>query len=126
VLGLILCLNEKYMNNVELFEQVKSLNLPIGEYAIFGSGPMGIRNLREMHDIDLIVPESVYEEFKNKEGWEEKEINEDGNCYQGLVNHEMNIEMWKDWYIDWDVDRLIKDAEIIDEMPFVRIETLLK
>jgi len=27
------------MNN-DLFEKFKALNLPIGEYAIFGSGPM--------------------------------------------------------------------------------------
>jgi 8-oxo-dGTP pyrophosphatase MutT (NUDIX family) len=114
------------MNNIELFKQVKSLNLPIGEYAIFGSGPMGIRNLREMHDIDLVISERVYEDYKNKEGWEKKEIKEGNEYYQGLANYGMNIEMWKDWYVGWNISKLIEDAEIIDGMPFVRIETLLK
>lgn len=114
------------MSNTELFKQVKLLNLPIGEYAIFGSGPMGIRNLREMHDVDLIISEKIYEEYKDKKGWERRDIQENNECYQGLVNHSMNIEMWKDWYVDWSVEKLIKDAEIIDGMSFVRIETLLK
>ncbi len=43
------------MTNKELFKKVKNLNLPIGDYALFGSAPMGIRGLRECHDIDIIV-----------------------------------------------------------------------
>jgi len=114
------------MNNKQLFENIKSLDLPIGKYAIFGSGPMGIRSLREMHDIDIIIDEEIYNQYKKKEGWEIKDIKEDGNCFRGLINHSLNIEMWRDWYVDWNVDELIKDAEIIESMPFVRIESLLK
>ena len=37
--------------NAQKFEQFKKLNLPLGEYAITGSGPMGIRNLKAIGDI---------------------------------------------------------------------------
>lgn len=114
------------MKNKELFNNVKSLNLSEGKYAIFGSGPMGARDLREMHDIDLIVKEGLFKDFKGKEGWEEKKVNDGDRIFIGLTNNDLNIEMWNEWYPGWDVDRLIDDAEIIDDLPFVRIEELLK
>lgn len=114
------------MSNKKLFENVKSLNFPLGEYAIFGSGPMGIRGLREMHDIDLIVKERLFKEYKNKEGWEEKKVNDGDMVFIGLANYDLNIEMWDEWYPGWNIDSLIDDAEIIDGLPFVRIEELLK
>lgn len=114
------------MNNKELFENVRSLNLPIGEYAIFGSGPMGIRGMRELHDIDLIVSEKIYVEYKKKEGWQAKEVKENNDCFKGLVNHNLNIEMWKDWYTNWYVKELIDEAEIIDGLPFVKLDVLVK
>ena len=36
-------------------DEVKRLNLPKDKFAIFGSGPIAIRGLREARDIDLIV-----------------------------------------------------------------------
>lgn len=45
-----------FEKNKTLFQNLRNLNLPLGEYAIFGSGPMGVRNLREMHDIELLLP----------------------------------------------------------------------
>jgi hypothetical protein len=112
--------------NQELFQRVKELNLPIGEYAIFGSGPMGIRDMREMHDVDVLVSEKVYNEYVNKSGWKIKNIYENNDYFKGLNNDILEIEMWKDWYTDWDVSKLIREAEIIDELPFVRLEYLIK
>lgn len=36
-------------------DELKALNLPAGQYAIFGSRPLAVRNLRDANDIDLIV-----------------------------------------------------------------------
>ena len=112
--------------NEELFNNLKGLNLPIEEYAIFGSGPMGVRNLREMHDIDIIITEKLYNEYIGKNGWEVKNIYENNDCFKGLTNHNLSIEMWKDWYTDWDVIELIKGSEIINGLPFVKLEKVLK
>lgn len=30
--------------NLEFFAELKKLNLPLGQYAVIGSGPLGIRN----------------------------------------------------------------------------------
>jgi hypothetical protein len=109
--------------NQELFQRVKELNLPIGEYAIFGSGPMGIRNLREMHDIDLIVSDRIFNEYSNKQEWRIKEIY---GYRDWLKNDNLEIEMGRDWHEGWDVEGMIREAEIIDGLPFVKLEYLIK
>lgn len=42
----------------QLLEKLKRLNLPSEQYAIFGSGPMAVRDLKEANDIDLIVTQN--------------------------------------------------------------------
>jgi len=40
---------------MKYLDELKSLNLPKDKFAIFGSGPLAIRNMRENKDIDIIV-----------------------------------------------------------------------
>jgi len=112
------------MPNKELFARVKELNLPIGKYALFGSAPLGIRNLKDCHDVDIIATEELWNEYKNKPEWELKEMhNEFGDVY--LCNGD--IELWKKWRAgDWNIENLIKEAEMIDGLPFVRLEEMIK
>lgn len=102
------------------------MKLPIGEYAIFGSGPMGIRNLREMHDIDIIITKKIWSGYLSNPEWKIKRIYEDNNCYEGLKNDNLDIEMWRDWYVGWDIEKMIKEAETIDNLPFVKLDYLIK
>lgn len=104
----------------ELFKELKELNLPKGKFAIFGSGPMVIRGLRESEDLDLIVTQDVFDEFKNRGDWN-FEIRTCEELQKG------NIEMCHEWGPgEWDIDKLINEAEIIDDLPFVRLEEVLK
>lgn len=41
--------------NRDKFDKLTRLNLPINQYAITGSGPMGARGLKDIGDIDIIV-----------------------------------------------------------------------
>ncbi len=105
----------------ELFEKVKTIGLPSGGYAIFGSGPMAIRGLRDCRDIDLIVTDEVFEEYKNSSGWELKEI----KGKELLANN--GVEMMNGWSPgEWDIKQLIEDAEIIEGLPFVRLSEVLR
>lgn len=109
------------INNDVLFQKVRDLQLPIGKYALFGSAALGIRNLKQCRDIDIIVTENVWDEFKNR-GWEMR-IMPHGSQY--LCKDEM--EMWKDWFPGkWDITRLIREAEIIDGLPFVKLASVLE
>lgn len=110
------------MSNKELFQIVKELKLPVGKYALFGSAPLGVRGLRECHDIDIVVMEDLWNDYSSKNGWEVKK-HSDGTSY--LVNG--SIELWKDWGPgQWDINRLIKEAEVIDELPFVKLEYVVE
>lgn len=106
----------------DLFTKVKNLGLPAGKYAIFGSGPMVVRGLREGKDVDIIVPKEVFKEYETKPGWQVKKFDDNTNY---LDND--GIELWDEWGPgEWDINKLIQEAEIIDGLPFVRLEEVLK
>jgi hypothetical protein len=44
-------------------EELKTLNLPKGTYAIFGSGPLAVRGLREARYLDIIVKDEIYKQL---------------------------------------------------------------
>ena len=105
----------------ELFKKLKELNLQKGKYAVFGSGPMGIRRLREIGDLDVIVTKDYFNELRNEEGWE---LKKEEFCDYLEKN---GVELYCEWGPgDWDINKLIQEAEIIDDLPFVKLEEVLK
>ena len=95
---------------------VERLRLPKNQFAIFGSGPLSIRNLREANDIDLIVKGQLWNELSRK--------------YSVMGERLIKIgetEIYKDWkpWFD-DVNLLIDSADIIYGYRFVKLEYLLK
>lgn len=107
----------------EMLHELKGLNLPPGKFALFGSAPLCVRGLRECgHDLDLIVTEDLWDEYSRKEEWERK-TNEYGIEYLKLRSNE--IELYKTWYPgEWNLPKIIREAETIDGLPFVRLETV--
>jgi hypothetical protein len=53
----------KYPENDAKFQLVRDLNLPLGRYAITSSGPLGVREIREIGDVDLIVDDDLWNEL---------------------------------------------------------------
>lgn len=110
-------------NNKSLFQGAKDLNFPMGSYALFGSAPLGIRGLRECRDVDIIVTKDLWEKCKI-DGWEVKESDVGPYLYNA---NNSSIEVWNDWHPGkWDLEKLIKEAEIIDGLPFVRLQQVLE
>lgn len=109
-------------HNKALFEQLRALQLPRGEYAIFGSGPLGIRGLHDCHDLDVIVTQSLYDRYRAL-GWKEDVVNS-GSKYLDNGN---GIEFYYDWAPgSWNVTDLIKEAEIIESLPFVQLNHVVE
>ncbi len=53
--------------NIQKFlEELKLLNLPIGEYVIVSSGPMAMRGIRECGDLDLLITEKLFNDLSKK------------------------------------------------------------
>ena len=44
---------------MRLLKELEKLNLPKDKFAIFGSGPLAVRNLRTANDLDLIVNDFI-------------------------------------------------------------------
>lgn len=100
-------------------QELKALNLPKGKYAIFGSGPIAVRGMRDANDIDIIVKADLWDELKQKYGEYLKQ--------QPLSIGIGNIEIFRDWLDLSDrIDEMIDSAETIEDLPFVRLEYVLE
>lgn len=111
-------------NNQRLFRKVKELGLPRGEYALFGSAPMGIRGIKECNDVDIIVTEKLWQEYLTKPGWEYTTTE---NGVEHIESTDDDIEIWRDWQ-PWyqDITQFIDTAEMTDDLPFVKLEYVLE
>lgn len=111
---------------MNIFEEVKNLNLPTGEYVIVGSGPMAAREIRDFKDVDILVSEKLYNELL-KMGWEAVEIEGVGGKFKVLKRgiFEVNTTLQHRDY-NPDTKDLIKRAEIICDVPFLPLQELVK
>lgn len=108
---------------MNIVKKVLKLNLPIGKYAVYGSGPMSIRGIRESHDIDLIVTPDLYKDLLIS-GWQEA-----GSGDKKHLKTD-DIEIFDNWW-DFDnyhpnVEQLINDAEMIEGVAFVKLDEVVK
>jgi hypothetical protein len=96
---------------------LKTLNLPKGKYAIFGSGPMAIRGIRDAEDIDLIVTEDLWKKLCKKYDVEE-------NAKNIAIS---DIEIYKDWKPVFEgMGKVISDSETIQGYPFVKLKYVIE
>lgn len=103
----------------DLFDLLRSLELPTSDYAVFGSGPLIVRGIIEAtNDLDVI---SRGRAWKRALSLGDLVSLPDGDrivsCFDGAVT------VGRSWaYGDFAIDELINTAEIIDRLPFVRLE----
>lgn len=101
------------MNHID---SLKKLNLPKDKFAIFGSGPLAVREIRDTRDLDIIVKPELWNDLAKK---------------YTLKKHNLivigNIEIYRDW-LPWfdDANMLIDDADIIGGFRFVKLKYLLE
>jgi len=107
----------KYLN------ELKSLNLPNGNYVIFGSGPLAVRGIRENNDLDVLVTPVLWDDLIKKYPVTKKRDRPD-SIYIG------NVQILSIDYKNWggclpNAEILISDAEILMGLPFVKLKHLL-
>ncbi len=104
---------------ISLFDRVKSLNLPVSDFAIFGSGPLIVRGvIPASNDLDIICRGQAWERVKA--------IGE----LEYLSKYDVTVVTMCDgrltfgnkWGIgNFNIDELIDGAELIDGLPFVQL-----
>jgi len=99
-----------------LFERLRVLDLPVLDYAVFGSGPLAIRGLiDEVGDLDVITRGAAWDAVKDL-----------GSVVMYgddvTVDLENGLTFGRSWdFGAFDIDQLISDAEMIAGLPFVRL-----
>lgn len=111
---------------MDVIARIKSLNLPIGKYIVFGSSVMEVHGIRKARDVDVIVDKDVYEELKRR-GWKRhwffkrvltcKALKKDGNEAYSHIK-------WKNYRVE--NAELFKNAEVIDGVPFMELKEYLR
>lgn len=100
----------------DLLSELKVLKLPPDQYAIYGSGPMAVRGMRETNDLDLVVKDDLYKKLQRKY----KEI-KPGHIKIGKIE----IYACQTSFFD-EPEKIIDRTETIEGFKFVRLEDLLK
>ena len=105
---------------MSLFDRVKRLNLPVSDFAIFGSGPLIVRGIiPASNDLDIICRGQAWETVKAigvLEYLSKYDVTVVTMCGGRLT-------FGTKWAIgEFDIDELIDGAEEIDGLPFVRLE----
>lgn len=78
---------------MDIVTKVKELNLPHGQYVVFGSGPLAVHSIRETRDVDLLVTDKFYNRLK-EQGWEEREW-DSGGTYLSKDIYEVETSLWQ-------------------------------
>jgi|SRR3712207_5186704 len=103
-----------------LLDKLRALDLPRGDHAVFGSGPLAAHGLiGEVRDLDVVARGAAWERAKGlglvrtaPEG--DPVVRLEGGAF----------EIYGGWR-GWDLDALIDNAEIVDGLPFARLEDVL-
>lgn len=110
------------MSKIEdLLKELDSLKLPQGKYVVVGSGPLGVRGIRESQDLDILVSNDLWDELSIKYGF----IDKNGNK---VIKISDKIEVLGNKTFPNEssdnptVEEQIRDAEIIRGYPFQSIE----
>lgn len=112
------------MSNRSLFDEVRDLKLRAGSYAITGSGPLGIRNIREMNDVDILVADEYWKDLLSR-----GELIEESGLSKLKISDNIEI-LYSGSFGKSDpslpsVEDQIPGAELIDGLYFVSLEHLI-
>lgn len=116
---------DKQLTAPDIVAKVKALGLPLGEYAVCGGAVLAVRSMRSTQDIDMIVTQKIYDRLR-EEGWKEK-IRPDSDRSHILLEDPFDVSVgWSVNDYKPDSQRLISSAELIEGIPFVALQEVLR
>lgn len=103
-----------------LIDKLKQLNLPPDQYAVISSGVLAVRGIRAANDLDLVVTDSLWKQLTQK-------YQQEKTKHRPVIRPDPDIEILGPAYDpDHDLfesDRLVRQAELIDNIPYIPLET---
>ncbi len=114
--------HDTYDNNLKtLFEGLDALEFPKDEYVIVGSGPLGIRGIREVHDLDIVVSDRLWKKLSEKY----EILDGDPGTKKMYIPTSIEILGGPSFISDGQtptVEEMIKGAEFINGYPFMTLQ----
>lgn len=108
----------------KFFDDFLNLGLPIEDYAVIGSGPLIVRSLIEpTNDLDIIARGKAWDMAVKLGDVESDSFNK----YKVVRLFDGKIEIYSGWAPgDWDTDKLIDEADVINGIRFVTLSETIK
>lgn len=100
-------------------DMVKRLKLPTDSYVVIGGAVLEVLNLRDTHDVDLIVSDDVYREYRDRHHWQEY-VQDNG---KKILSHN-GYNMMHTW-MSKNLKQLRKNQHIVDGVVLMGIEDLI-
>lgn len=101
---------------------VKQINLPLGEYVVFGSGPMAAYGIRQSNDIDLFVTSKLYASLKT-DGWKVNPRSSGGE-YLSKDNVEV-YDTWEFGQYNPTPEQVIAQAVMLNGVPYAPLSEIM-
>lgn len=102
-----------------IIEEVRELNLPLGEYAVISGGVLAIHGMRGHSDVDILVTPELFKLLR-KSGWAERRITK--TCTVLVYeNFEATSKTLDFEGYESNAQKIIKDADIIKGIPFATL-----
>lgn len=110
-----------------IFERIKELGFPEGQYVVVGSAIMEVKGIREAGDLDIVVTPELFEVCKQN-GWQlmpwtKKEV--PGKPWLKKEGSDLAIDMAYRGIV-LTAEDLIRESEIIQGIAFITLERLVK
>ncbi|MBN2585603.1 hypothetical protein JXA59_03070 [Patescibacteria group bacterium] len=116
----------------KLLAELRQLQLPEGEYVVFGSGPMGIRGIRDCGDLDLLITDWLWDQLV-ADGHQPIVKNFDMTDADGQsvhVHQEQlqigNIELGRRFNIERTREEIMNDPDMFEGIPFAKLAYVLE
>ncbi|MCF7820694.1 MAG: class I SAM-dependent methyltransferase [Candidatus Pacebacteria bacterium] len=108
---------------MNIFQKLKELNLPLGEYVLIGSTPLAARGIREAGDLDMAVTPKLFKQLIESKKYQK--VEKYGKTF--LEGNDVDIAP----QLNWDAyptttEEAIKTADIINGYPFLSIAETIK
>jgi len=103
---------------MDLLSQLKKLRLPPDQFAIFGSGPLAVRGIRESKDLDIIAKKSLWDELAQQY----PPLPEKPYCIR--IGDLEIFNQWQPWFED--VDELIDSADIFNGIRYAKLDYVIQ
>ncbi len=118
--------NSQYGDN-RIINQIKQLNLPDGEYVVFGGALLEAHGLRKANDIDIFATKKLYNQLAKTDGWavkifpngDEELVYQDGELKAEVFNESTYLPNCNEGAIK----KKIESAEKIGGVSFLALET---